>query len=123
MNKIILIMFFSAGILSANAQPSYNAASANGITSKNTDEETRPAQAKDMFAATDFNLKNNVITFTGLPTDKHLRVYITNADGAEEYNKKMSMDNTIDLSTFHKGLHYVTILSKDNKRKSFSINL
>lgn len=125
MNKMILVIMFFAGIISANAQPAYNAASANGINQKSTDnEEIGTMQTNDPFAATDYSLKNNVITFSGLPADKHLRVYITNAEGAEEYNKKLSTEHSsIDLSSFHKGLYYVTLLSKDNKRKVFRINL
>jgi hypothetical protein len=125
MNKLFLTMVFCAGIITANAQPSYNAASANGIPSRNGDnEEIVAVSLKDPLAAVDFSLKNKIITFTGLPADKHLRVYITNADGEEEYNKKLSADNsTINVSKLDKGLHYITILSKDNKRKGFRINL
>lgn len=125
MNKLILTIIICASITSANAQPAYNAANANGINSNSNDNEEMSMAAKqNPLASVEFSLKNNVITFTGLPADKHLRVYITNADGEEEYNQKLStQSNTIDAKQLAKGLHYITILTRDNKRKGFRVNL
>ncbi len=125
MNKLILMIVLIAGIISANAQPAYNAANANSINSNSNDNEEMSIAAKqNPLASVEFNLKNNIITFTGLPADKHLRAYISNADGEEEYNQKLSIQsNTIDAKQFAKGLHYITIITRDNKRKGFRLNL
>ncbi|HXS37550.1 MAG TPA: hypothetical protein VN721_12680 [Flavipsychrobacter sp.] len=127
MKKILLACFLLAGIINANAQTSSDAAVAS--TNKNNDRSSNissnEARMDDPFNNTSISVKNKMIKFRNLPETKSITAYLSNSEGEIYIEKQVSSENPdIDISDYPgSGLHYLTLITDNKKKKVFIVHL
>jgi len=127
MKTILLACLFLAGIVNAKAQSSSDATVAN-VTKGNMSNSGASASViknVDPFNATSVSVKNKMIHFKNLPEAESITAYLTNSAGEIYMERQISNDNSsLDISDYPgTGLHYVTLITNDKKKKVFIVHL